>query len=78
MHYICGLGDCNQQCQEIWHLFGKHVWILKGLCLTRSVYAQRSLRKCTHKEDTTVLEIVIDATFTLQLLLKREVSPVPL
>ena len=60
MHYICGVKDCNQQSQEIWHLFGKHVWILKGLCLTHSVYAQRSLRKCTHKEDTTVLETVID------------------
>lgn len=60
MHYICGVRGGNQQSQEIWHLFGKHVWTLKGFCLTHSVYAQRSLRKCTHKEDTTVLEMVID------------------
>lgn len=48
------------------------------MCLMHSAYAQRSLRKRAHKEDGTVLATVIDAAFMLQLLLKKEVSPVPL
>lgn len=75
---ICGPGDCNLQSQEIWHLFGEHIWILKGLDLTPSEDAQRSLRKRAHKEDATVGGTGTDATFMLQFLLKRELSPVPL
>lgn len=75
---ICGPGDCNLQSQEIWHLFGEHIWILKGLDLTPSEYAQRSLRKRAHKEDATVGGTGNDAAFMLQFLLKRELGPVPL
>ena len=71
-------GDCNLQSQEIWHLFGEHIWILKGLDLTPSEYAQGSLRKRAHKEDATVGGTGTDAAFMLQFLLKRELGPVPL